>query len=103
MDMRSDYRVLENNCQHFAKALIRDITGNDCGPRTIAEMLHPFIVFAENARNLARLRTNPMHLSPTSESTFLNMLGKTILGFWAIVNFVYRSFGNPRESSIVFS
>jgi hypothetical protein len=76
MELRSDYRVLENNCQHFAKSLIRDITGKDLGPRTIAELMSPFIHFVDNARSLARLRTNTLPPTPTSpHRTFINVSG----------------------------
>jgi hypothetical protein len=56
MELLSDYRVLDNDCQHFAKALIRDITAQDLSPRTIAEVMLPFIEFVDNAKNIARLR-----------------------------------------------
>lgn len=59
MDVRDDYRLLENNCQHFAKALIRDITGEDLCPKTIADLLRPFIDFTEDDR-LAHLRSNSL-------------------------------------------
>jgi hypothetical protein len=72
MDLRDDYRLLENNCQHFAKALIRDITGEDLCPTTIAELLSPFIQFADSAKNLARLRSNSVS-SPTG--MFHGLLG----------------------------
>jgi len=69
-ELRSDYRVLENNCQHFAKALVRDITGKDFGPRMIAEVLKPYIDFVDNARSLVRLRTYSVQLAPTKEKVF---------------------------------
>jgi len=72
MELRSDYRVLENNCQHFAKALVRDITGKDFGSRMIAEVLKPYIDFVDNARSLVRLRTHSMQLTPTKEKLFFN-------------------------------
>ena len=72
MELRSDYRVLENNCQHFAKALVRDITGKDFGSRMIAEALKPYIDFVDNARSLVRLRTYSVQLSPTKEKPFFN-------------------------------
>ena len=67
MELRNDYRVLENNCQHFSKSLIRDITGKDLGPRTIHELMRPYVEFVENAKSVVRLRTNSFQLPPTHE------------------------------------
>ena len=77
MESRSDYRVLENNCQHFSKSLIRDITGKDLGPRTIHELMRPYVEFVENARTVVRLRGNSVQLSPTHER--FSFLGKAFL------------------------
>jgi hypothetical protein len=70
MELRSDYRLMENNCQHFAKALVRDITGQDFGPKMIAEVLKPYVDFVDNAKSLVRMRTHSMQLSPTAERPF---------------------------------
>lgn len=78
MELRNDYRVLENNCQHFSKSLIRDITGKDLGPRTIHELMRPYVEFVENAKSVVRLRTNSFQLPPTHEKSVF--LGITSLG-----------------------
>jgi hypothetical protein len=75
MELRSDYRLMENNCQHFAKALVRDITGKDFGPKMIAEVLKPYVDFVDNAKSLVRLRTHSMQLSPTAERPFFQIAG----------------------------
>jgi len=77
MESRSDYRVLENNCQHFSKSLIRDITGKDLGPRTIHELMRPYVEFVENAKTVVRLRANSVQLSPTHER--FSILGNPFL------------------------
>jgi len=75
MELRSDYRVLENNCQHFSKSLIRDITGKDLGPRTIHELMRPYVEFVENAKSVVRLRANSFQPSPGHEKiSFLGII-----------------------------
>jgi hypothetical protein len=77
MELRSDYRVLENNCQHFAKALVRDITGKDFGPKMIAEVLKPYIDIVDNATSIVRMRTHSVQLSPPHERTRFSFSGTT--------------------------
>jgi hypothetical protein len=77
MESRNDYRVLENNCQHFSKSLIRDITGKDLGPRTIHELMRPYVEFVENAKTVVRLRGNSVQLSPNHER--FSFLGNVFL------------------------
>ena len=74
MEVNRDYRLLENNCQHFAKALIRDITGEDLCPKTIADLLRPFINFRDNARDLTRLRSNSIS---GPNGVLCNLLGRS--------------------------
>lgn len=75
MEQRSDYRVMENNCQHFAKSLIRDITGQDLETRTIAGLMRPFISFVDSAKSLMRLRSNSTQLPPSFRRASTNVSG----------------------------
>jgi hypothetical protein len=100
MELRSDYRLMENNCQHFAKALVRDITGQDFGPKMIAEVLKPYVDFVDNAKSLVRLRTHSMQLSPTPERPFFQIAGTSNIPSFRLLGGIDWEGSLPRSAAV---
>ena len=44
-----DYRVLKNNCQHFASCLIQILTRQELYPRTISDLMKNFVPWSHRS------------------------------------------------------
>jgi hypothetical protein len=83
-----DYRVLQNNCQTFASRLMQSLTEQPPVPKTISDLVKPFVKAqtgpSKPLRSTMATTTLNSHHTPNSTFPISSLAEKRQIGFSAV-------------------